>query len=131
MPGRDLLTAVEHVWVASDPDVTISKYAYVNDDLARRESVVNRGEAVGGTSNEHLSIWSYNERNELTGSARYADDNPESPQNPLARARGSDLRCVTLSLAGASGSVHLAGRMSPWYSNGRHGGRPLLVAWLP
>ncbi|MFH1746608.1 MAG: hypothetical protein ABIG44_06120 [Planctomycetota bacterium] len=76
--------------MASDPDVTISNYTYVNDDLARRQSVVNSGAAFSGTGNEHLSIWSYNDRNELTGSVRYADDDSESPQNPLARARGSD-----------------------------------------
>ncbi|MFH1747938.1 MAG: hypothetical protein ABIG44_12960 [Planctomycetota bacterium] len=63
--------------------MTISKYAYVNDDLASRESVVNSGTVFGGTGKEHLSIWTYNDRNELTGSARYADDDPESPENPV------------------------------------------------
>ncbi|MFH1748138.1 MAG: hypothetical protein ABIG44_13965 [Planctomycetota bacterium] len=45
--------------------------------------MVNSGAAFGGTGNEHLSIWSYNDRNELTGSARYADDDPIDPENPV------------------------------------------------
>ncbi|MFH1748187.1 MAG: hypothetical protein ABIG44_14225 [Planctomycetota bacterium] len=45
--------------------------------------MVNSGTAFGGTGNEHLSIWSYNDRNELTGAARYADDDPVTPENPV------------------------------------------------
>ena len=63
---RPLLTTVENKWLSGP--TTISKYAYVNDGLGRRTSCVRTGRAFSG---DHFDLWSYNDRNELTGSNRY------------------------------------------------------------
>ena len=67
---RPLLTTVENKWLSGP--TTISKYAYVNDGLGRRTSCVRTGSAFAGGSGDHFDLWSYNERNELSGSNRYA-----------------------------------------------------------
>ena len=67
---RPLLTSVENKWLTGP--VTVSKYQYVNDSLGRRTSCVRTGTAFTGGSSDHFDLWSYNDRNELTGSKRYA-----------------------------------------------------------
>ncbi|MGE0481698.1 MAG: RHS repeat domain-containing protein [Phycisphaerae bacterium] len=82
---RDLVTSVESNFGDLTTYTTVSKYAYGNDALARRTHVVRTGAAFGGTggSGDHLDQWSYNNRNELTGSDRYADTDPETPEDPV------------------------------------------------
>ncbi|MGE0481618.1 MAG: hypothetical protein AB7Q17_14215, partial [Phycisphaerae bacterium] len=84
--GRNLLTYIENRWAPAGANTVVSKYAYVNDARSRRTSVVRTGAAFGGTggSGDHLDLWSYNDRNELTGSNRYADTDPDTPADPVA-----------------------------------------------
>jgi YD repeat-containing protein len=60
-PYRDLLTQIQNRWLTTST-VTISQYDYVNDLLARRESVVMTGTQAGDQRNVD---YSYNERNEI------------------------------------------------------------------
>lgn len=68
-PDRDLLTSVDNARQAS-PAATISNYAYVNDTVGRRTSVVTTGEAFTGNGGDHHWRWSYNDRSEVTGADR-------------------------------------------------------------
>ncbi|MCG8407090.1 MAG: RHS repeat-associated core domain-containing protein, partial [Phycisphaerales bacterium] len=64
---RDLLTSVENKWGTT----VISKYDYAYDNLRRRTSVINGGKAFVDHSEEAYSLYSYNDRNELTRSQRF------------------------------------------------------------
>lgn len=81
-PSRDLLLSVENKMTAISGSPTISKYAYVNDALARRTSCVRTGTAFSGTDgaspDPHHDDWTYNDRNELTGSKRFNNGTPSS-----------------------------------------------------
>src|SRR5690606_40372663 len=60
---------------------------YRYDGLGRRTDVVYSGAAFGGSGNEQLDLWAYNNRNELTGVNRHAGSNPDLPG-----AEDTDLR---------------------------------------
>ena len=64
---RDLLASIENKWGST----TVSRHAYVNDDIGRRTSVVNTGSAFPSASGGLFSLFSYNDRSELTASRRY------------------------------------------------------------
>ncbi|MCG8409639.1 MAG: RHS repeat-associated core domain-containing protein [Phycisphaerales bacterium] len=64
---RDLLTSVENKWGTT----VISKYDYAYDNLRRRTSVINGGKAFVDHSEEAYSLYSDNDRNELTRSQRF------------------------------------------------------------
>lgn len=67
--NRDLIASVENQWPGANQEpVTISKYAYQNDSLGRRTSVVRTGTAF---DQDHFEIWGYNPRNELTNRRQY------------------------------------------------------------
>jgi len=74
-PLRDLKTQVQNSFGGS----VVSQYDYRYDELGRRTDVVTSGSAFGGTGNEELSLWGYNDRNELTTSNRHAGTNPDVP----------------------------------------------------
>lgn len=81
--NRDLLTAVENNFgPLNDPD-NISTYAYGNDSRGRRTHVIRTGIAFDNGQEDHLDLWTYDDRNELTGSTRYADTDPVTPENPV------------------------------------------------
>jgi hypothetical protein len=64
---------VENKWSPGESGETlISRYGYVNDELARRTGVVRTGTAFAGVSGDHYDLYGYNDRNELTGSRRFA-----------------------------------------------------------
>ena len=52
----------------------ISKYDYAYDDLGRRQHVVNSEKAFIDLSEEAYSLYTYNDRNELTRSERFEGD---------------------------------------------------------
>ena len=78
-PERDLVAAVENNLGDLATYATVSKYAYENDSRARRTSVVRTGVAFSGGSGDHLDLWSHDDRDELTGVARHAGTDPDSP----------------------------------------------------
>jgi len=86
--NRDLLTAVENRWGEGGGSQIVSRYAYSNDSLGRRKHVIRTGSAFDGQSGrspEHADAWSYNARNELTGSQRFNDTTPPfDPQSEVA-----------------------------------------------
>ncbi len=85
--NRDLIQSVTNYWGGTDPGDIVSKYAYVNDSLARRTSVVRTGSAFnesGGASPAHADVWSYNDRNELVESERFNDTTAPFDQNNVA-----------------------------------------------
>jgi len=63
---------------------TVSKHAYRYDELGRRTDVVYTGTAFTGGSGDHLDLWGYNARNELTASDRHAGTDPDSPGTAVA-----------------------------------------------
>ncbi|MCG8409634.1 MAG: RHS repeat-associated core domain-containing protein, partial [Phycisphaerales bacterium] len=72
---RDLLTSVENKWGTT----VISKYDYAYDNLRRRTSVVNKEKAFDDHSQVALSLYTYNDRNELTRSKRHQGTDPQQP----------------------------------------------------
>src|SRR5690606_37767726 len=84
---RDLLTSIRMDWDPAGTPVTLSRYDYRYDLLGRRKDVVYSGAAFGGSGNEQLDLWAYNNRNELTGVNRHAGSNPDLPG-----AEDTDLR---------------------------------------
>jgi RHS repeat-associated protein len=72
---RNLIASVQNQWPAATPP-TVSNYAYTNDILARRTSVVYTGSAF---AQDHLFKWGYNGRNELTGANQHAGNDPANP----------------------------------------------------
>ena len=84
--NRDLLTSVDN-WERIDAASRVSKYAYVNDALGRRTSCVRTGSAFTGGLGDHLDLWGYSPRNELTGSQRFLDTDPGDPNNPPSNPR--------------------------------------------
>ena len=80
--SRLLLTQVSN----SSDTATISRYGYAYDELGRRTSVVNEGNAFA-VQPRHNSF-DYNDRGEITGSGRFEGDDPSSPgTNVPAEAR--------------------------------------------
>jgi hypothetical protein len=77
--ARDLLTSVENKWGST----SVSKYAYRNDDLARRKDVIDTGTAFSGKQD----VWTYNARNELDLSKRYNNTTPDSTAKPGSAVR--------------------------------------------
>ncbi len=83
---RNLLDYTENR--AGDPLATFSKYDYGNDDLGRREWLVNTGTAFTTSMPRHTD-WDYNDRNELAASDRFLGADPNDEANPVgAEARG-------------------------------------------
>ncbi len=70
-PRRDLITSIENNW-GTTPTL-VSKYAYENDNLARRTSVVRTGSAF---DTSRVELWGYNTRNELTSAHTYPGTSP-------------------------------------------------------
>ncbi|GBC63574.1 RHS repeat-associated core domain-containing pro tein [Desulfonema ishimotonii] len=65
---RNLKTQVRNTWAPPPANETVlSQYDYRYDELGRRESVENSGAAFAETRH---NIYTYNDRNELTGSVR-------------------------------------------------------------
>ncbi|HPZ99420.1 MAG TPA: hypothetical protein PLT93_14895, partial [Phycisphaerae bacterium] len=69
--NRDLVD-----YVQNDTSTTVSKYDYVNDALGRRTSVVYTGSAF---AQNHIFLWGYNPRSELTTADRHQGTDPGSP----------------------------------------------------
>ena len=69
-PHRNVKTQVQNAYGAQ----VVSQYDYSYDAFGRRTSVVNTGTAF--TANAH-NAYDYNDRNELTESARYMGNNPD------------------------------------------------------
>lgn len=91
---RDLLKSLTNEWDAGP--TTISKYTYAYDAAGRRTSVVRTGTAFSYTNGpgNHLDLWGYNARNELTSVDRHAGADPNSPgaaNNRLDRRYSYDL----------------------------------------
>ena len=63
-PNRDLIATVHNRY----GDRTISRFDYTNDEIGRRVSRVDSGEAFAETA---FDRYSYNERSELTGARRF------------------------------------------------------------
>jgi len=73
----NLLTLVKNEELLSGGSpVIVSNYAYANDELNRRTSVVRTGSAF---ATSHHDAWSYNDRNELVDSLRFNNTDPNSP----------------------------------------------------
>ncbi len=91
-PDRDLLASVENKGSVGVPPVTVSMYAYQNDNLGRRTSVVRTGSAFAPPmgSGDHFDLYAYNDRNELTGSTGYFGTDPGQTGSPMA-SMGRDL----------------------------------------
>lgn len=84
-PQRDLITAVENRWGST----AVSKYAYANDDLARRTSVIRSGTAFVGTIGDHQEHYGYNDRNELISASTYVGTVLQAPGSEfMDRKRG-------------------------------------------
>ncbi|MGD8453674.1 MAG: hypothetical protein PVJ57_17820, partial [Phycisphaerae bacterium] len=66
---RDLVDSVENIWNVGTP-VTISKYAYTNNELGLRETIDHTGVAFGSPDPAISQSLTYNPRNELESSAR-------------------------------------------------------------
>ena len=113
---RPLLTAVENKWLTGP--VTISKYQYVSDGLGRRTSCVRTGTAFSGGSSDHFDLWSYDDRNELAGSKRYA---------------GTDITVLTRPGTTSEDRAYTYGpdRQSSAIRHGRSGERPELRLLSP
>ena len=65
----NLLAAISN-WKTGETD-PISKYAYANDSLGRRDYVVRTGTAFAGGHGDHWDDWVYNDRNELVDAKKY------------------------------------------------------------
>jgi RHS repeat-associated protein len=79
---RDLLSHVNAYWRPDGANNLISSYFYRNDALGRRWAVSNQGLAFAATG-DRVSVWSHNDRNELTASHRYEGIDPEDPGDPV------------------------------------------------
>lgn len=64
------------------PAGIISKYAYVNDFIGRRTSVVMTGEAFTSHGGSHHWEWGYNDRSELTSADRCTGTAPDQACSP-------------------------------------------------
>jgi len=73
---RDLVTVVENKWGAS---TSLSKYTHRYDALGRRTDVVMTGTAF---PNDHLKLFTYNDRSEMLTSKRYGGTDPDNPGSP-------------------------------------------------
>jgi len=73
---RDLVTAVENRWQSLPP---FSKYAYVNDNLSRRQSVAYTGTAF---AEETHNKYTYNRRDELASARGYVGADPNATNAP-------------------------------------------------
>ena len=60
----------------------ISQYDYEYDQLGRRTSVVNDGDAFAAVNQAH-NLYDYNDRNELIESARYLGSDPSDTSSPV------------------------------------------------
>jgi len=85
-PDRNYLQSIQNDELVTSPGTptTVSKYAYRYDELGRRTDVVYTGTAFSGGSGDHLDLWGYNTRNELTASDRHAGTDPDSPGTAVA-----------------------------------------------
>ena len=83
-PLRDVLDDVQNVWRPGASGQLVSRYDYASDGLGRRSSVVNSGSAFGGTGSERLTLWGYDDRNELTLSDRRTGSDPNTPGPAIA-----------------------------------------------
>lgn len=83
----NLLKSVTNNWLGPTPaSFLVSKYEYRYDALDRRTSGICTGSAFTASgSGDHFDGWSYNDRNELTGSARYVGAFTETPDPQNAR----------------------------------------------
>jgi len=83
---RNYLASIQNDELVTSPGTptTVSKYAYRYDELGRRTDVVYTGTAFSGGSGDHLDLWGYNARNELTASDRHAGTDPDSPGTAVA-----------------------------------------------
>lgn len=79
---RDLLASIENAFGDLSSYTTISKYAYENDNRARRTSVVRTGTAFAA---DNLELWQYNDRNEIISSDPHLGTNPSSPGTAIDR----------------------------------------------
>lgn len=74
------------------PADPVSRYAYANDTVARRKSVVMTGTAFTGQGGDHQWRWGYNDRSELTldtpGNAGAFGQGPAGFARPAERKGG-------------------------------------------
>lgn len=77
-PNRNLRTSVKNEFGAN----LISQYDYQYDELGRKSSVTNSGQAFA-IVNSAFNIYDYNDRNELIESARYQGENVSDINNPI------------------------------------------------
>ena len=77
-PRRNLRTQVRNECGTQ----IISQYDYVYDAVGRRSSVANSGQAFAAVTNA-FNLYDYNERNELTESARYLGLDISDTSNPV------------------------------------------------
>jgi len=82
-PNRDLLAGVQNYW-GSGTSHLIAQYAYVNNDLALRSSVVRTGDAFDP---DHHDDWVYNDRQELLSAYRWETTDPEENEDEQTFAR--------------------------------------------
>lgn len=83
---RDVVAAVENNYRSGGSQVTLSRYTYLYDNLVRRSEVSYEGSAFSAT---HVDNLSYDDRNEVTHSRRYATTQPTTTQP--AATQPSDL----------------------------------------
>ena len=76
---RSVLRAISHNRFNS---TLVSQYDYEYDELGKRSSVVNSGQAFTATQ-QAFSLYDYNDRNEVIESARYLGTNPLDTSNPV------------------------------------------------
>lgn len=67
---RDLVDYVQNIWYPDNDPNDISKYDYVNGDVALRRGVSYSGVAFGSPATPIAQSFDYNNRNELTTSVR-------------------------------------------------------------
>jgi RHS repeat-associated protein len=82
-PDRDLLAGVQNYW-GSGTSHLISQYAYVNNDLGLRSSVVRTGDAF---EPDHHDDWVYNDRQELLSAYRWETTDPGTDEDEVTSAR--------------------------------------------
>ena len=75
-PARSLITAVENRF----GETVISRFDYVNDEIGRRVSRADSGQAF---QNPAFDVYSYNTRSEVIGAQRYHGTNPADTSRPF------------------------------------------------
>jgi RHS repeat-associated protein len=107
--GRDLLDYVQNVWRPSGQNVTLSKYDYTNDTLARRTGVTYSGAAFNVPPDPNIvQTIGYNGRNELTSSTR---------SNDLTLARGYEYDPIGNRVSATDGDPNNPDAGTAYYAN--------------